>query len=52
MEEVKRVVYDSMRRADLRIVFDTLEYLQCGGCIGRAQAFLGSALKLNTILFP
>ncbi len=50
LEEVKRVVYDSMKRVDLRIAFDTLEYLQRGGRIGRAQAFLGSALKLNPIL--
>ncbi len=50
MEEVKRVVFDSMRKVELRMAFDTLEYLQRGGRIGRAQAFLGSALKLNPIL--
>ncbi len=50
IEEVKRVVYDSMGRVDLRMAFDTLEYLQRGGRIGKAQAFLGSALKLNPIL--
>jgi DegV family protein with EDD domain len=31
-------------------VFGTLEYLYKGGRIGRAQAFLGSMLKLNPIL--
>jgi DegV family protein with EDD domain len=31
-------------------VFGTLEYLYKGGRIGRAQAFLGSILKLNPIL--
>jgi DegV family protein with EDD domain len=31
-------------------VFSTLEYLQKGGRIGKAQAFLGSMLKLNPIL--
>ena len=31
-------------------VFGTLEYLYRGGRIGRAQAFLGSILKLNPIL--
>jgi DegV family protein with EDD domain len=31
-------------------VFSTLEYLQKGGRIGKAQAFLGSMLKLNPVL--
>jgi DegV family protein with EDD domain len=31
-------------------VFGTLEYLYKGGRIGRAQAYLGSILKLNPIL--
>ena len=31
-------------------VFGTLEYLARGGRIGRAQAFLGSVLKINPIL--
>jgi DegV family protein with EDD domain len=30
--------------------FDTLEYLRRGGRIGRAQALLGSMLKVNPIL--
>jgi DegV family protein with EDD domain len=50
MEEVKRVAFESMKKVDLRIAFDTLEYLQRGGRIGKAQAFLGSTLKLNPIL--
>jgi len=50
MDEVKNVVYQSMQKVDLRIAFDTLEYLARGGRIGKAQAFLGSALKLNPIL--
>ena len=39
-------------RAALQIWFciDTLEYLQRGGRIGRAQAWLGSALKVKPIL--
>ena len=32
------------------MAFDTLEYLKRGGRIGRAQAFLGSALRVNPIL--
>jgi DegV family protein with EDD domain len=30
--------------------FDTLEYLERGGRIGKAQAFLGSLLKVNPII--
>jgi DegV family protein with EDD domain len=32
------------------MVFDTLEYLQKGGRIGKAQAWLGGLLKFNPIL--
>jgi len=32
------------------MAFDTLEYLKWGGRIGRAQAFLGSMIKVNPIL--
>jgi DegV family protein with EDD domain len=39
-----------MGRVDFRLAFDTLEYLRKGGRIGTAQAFLGSALKVNPIL--
>ena len=35
---------------DIRAAFDTLEYLQRGGRIGKAQAFLGSLLKVNPII--
>jgi DegV family protein with EDD domain len=50
LDEVIEVTRSSMRRVDLRIVFDTLEYLKRGGRIGTAQAFLGSMLKMNPIL--
>jgi DegV family protein with EDD domain len=30
--------------------FDTLEYLRRGGRIGKAQAFLGSLLKVNPVV--
>jgi DegV family protein with EDD domain len=48
--EVIDVVRSSMGRVDFRLAFDTLEYLKKGGRIGTAQAFLGSALKVNPIL--
>jgi DegV family protein with EDD domain len=50
LDEVLKVVRSSMQRVDFRMAFDTLEYLRRGGRIGRAQAFLGSALKINPIL--
>ena len=50
LDEVVEVVRTNMRRIDLRIAFDTLEYLKRGGRIGTAQAFLGSMLKVNPIL--
>ncbi len=50
LDEVIDVVRSSMSRVDLRIAFDTLEYLKRGGRIGTAQAFPGSVLKVNPIL--
>jgi len=50
LDEVIDVVRSSMSRVDFRLAFDTLEYLRKGGRIGTAQAFLGSALKVNPIL--
>ena len=50
LDEVLDVVRQTIRRVDVRIAFDTLEYLQRGGRIGKAQAFLGSLLKINPIL--
>jgi DegV family protein with EDD domain len=34
----------------MRAALDTLEYLQRGGRIGKAQAFMGSVLKINPII--
>jgi len=50
INEVIGVTKSSMQRIELRIAFDTLEYLKRGGRIGTAQAFLGSMLKINPIL--
>ena len=49
-EEVLAVVTRAM--ASLRVYFlvDTLEYLQKGGRIGRAQAFLGTLLSIKPLL--
>jgi DegV family protein with EDD domain len=47
-------VLDAARRTKPRVelyaAFDTLEYLERGGRIGKAQAFLGSLLKVNPII--
>lgn len=49
-DEVLDIVNHNIPRVDFRAAFDTLEYLERGGRIGKAQAFLGSILKINPIL--
>jgi len=46
VDQVKKAI----PRIHIRMSFDTLEYLRRGGRIGKAQAFLGSLLKLNPIV--
>jgi DegV family protein with EDD domain len=50
LNEVMDVAHHTMRRVEMRAAFDTLEYLERGGRIGKAQAFLGSLLKVNPII--
>ena len=50
LDELLKIVEDNLPRVDMRAAFDTLEYLQRGGRIGRAQALLGSMLKVNPII--
>ena len=50
LDEVLDVAHHTMRRVDMLAAFDTLEYLERGGRIGKAQAFLGSLLKVNPII--
>jgi len=50
LDEVVALTKENIRRVDMRIAFDTLEYLRRGGRIGKAQAFFGSLLKVNPIL--
>jgi DegV family protein with EDD domain len=50
MDEILEIMKSTLRRVDMRAAFDTLEYLQRGGRIGRAQALLGSMLKVNPII--
>jgi DegV family protein with EDD domain len=50
LDEVVALTRKNIPRIDIRIAFDTLEYLRRGGRIGKAQAFFGSLLKVNPIL--
>jgi len=50
LDEVMAVTRRNIPRVDFRAAFDTLEYLRRGGRIGRAQAFLGSMLRVNPII--
>ncbi len=50
LDEVLKLIRRNISRVEIRMAFDTLEYLKKGGRIGRAQALLGSILKLNPIL--
>ena len=50
LDEVLNVARHTMRRVGICAAFDTLEYLERGGRIGKAQAFLGSLLKVNPII--
>lgn len=50
LDDVLGVAHHTIQRVDICAAFDTLEYLERGGRIGKAQAFLGSLLKVNPII--
>ncbi len=50
LDEVIALTHRNIKRVDFRAAFETLEYLRRGGRIGKAQAFLGSMLKVNPII--
>jgi DegV family protein with EDD domain len=50
LDELAALTERNMERVELRIAFDTLDYLQRGGRIGRAQALFGSLLGINPVL--
>jgi DegV family protein with EDD domain len=50
IEELMALTRKNIPRADVRMAFDSLEYLEEGGRIGKARAFLGSRLKITPIL--
>ncbi len=50
LNEVVALTRKNIPRADVRMAFDTLDYLKEGGRIGKAQAFLGAVLRVTPIL--
>jgi len=50
LDEVMDITRKTIPRVDFRAAFDTLEYLRRGGRIGKAQALLGSVLKINPLI--
>ena len=50
LDEALDLTHRNIKRVDFRAAFDTLEYLRRGGRIGKAQALLGSMLKVNPII--
>jgi DegV family protein with EDD domain len=50
LEQIVDWVRGAIPRVHVRVSFDTLEYLRRGGRIGKAQALLGSLLKVNPIV--
>jgi DegV family protein with EDD domain len=49
LDQIVDWVRKAIPRIHVRMSFDTLEYLRRGGRIGKAQAFLGSVLKVNPV---
>lgn len=50
LDEVLDIARHNIPRVGMLAVFDTLEYLKRGGRVGKAQALLGSVLKINPII--
>ena len=50
LDEMVNITRQNIARSEVRMAFDTLEYLKRGGRIGKARAFIGSILKVNPII--
>lgn len=50
LDDLKVLAEETARDVDIILVVDTLEYLQRGGRIGKAQQLLGSLLNIKPIL--
>ncbi len=51
VETVARAAEKAAERAELLVLLDTLEYLEKGGRIGKAQALLGGLLRIRPMIF-
>jgi DegV family protein with EDD domain len=49
-DELIKLTRNNISRLGIRLAFDTLEYLERGGRIGKAQALMGSMLGINPVL--
>jgi len=49
LDDLVKLTRNNTRRAEIRMAFDTLEYLKRGGRIGAAQALMGSLLRVHPI---
>jgi len=50
LDEIMGIVRRDLPRVEMHAAFDTLEYLQRGGRIGKAAALMGSLLRINPIV--
>lgn len=50
LDEILEIIEDGKRRARLFFSVDTMKYLEKGGRIGKAQAFLGQILSIKPII--
>jgi DegV family protein with EDD domain len=50
IDDLMALTKKNITRVDMRLAFDTLEYLKRGGRIGQARALMGSMLGINPIL--
>jgi DegV family protein with EDD domain len=50
LDEIVKLADNNIPRTEMRMAFDTLEYLKRGGRIGKAKALMSSMLKINPII--
>jgi DegV family protein with EDD domain len=50
LEEILEIIEDAKRRARLFFTVESMKYLEKGGRIGKAQAYLGTLLNIKPIL--
>ncbi len=50
LDDILDLTHRNMKRVGILAAFDTLEYLKRGGRVGKAQALMGSILKVNPLI--